>query len=163
MARGFVNARLDVVLVANAVDVGGSEPALDPLALDFRLELRNAAVEGVFLFGSDGGVVAAAAAAVFLSSNRGKGGFNIRREFLEFSVLASGGPSEMVERPLNNLVTVCRCGCQVVKMGVEIAGQIIALGENAGLSVDWGRVGFGDGVVDELGGGRRSERIFSPR
>ena len=82
VARGFVAARLAVVLVANAMAVGGAETALDPLALDFRLELRDAAVEGFFLFGGDGGVGGAGAAdnaaAVSFSSNGGKGRFNLR-------------------------------------------------------------------------------------
>ena len=169
MARGFVTARLAVVLVANAVTVGGAEPSLDPLALDFRLELRDAAVEGLFLFGGDGGVggsgaaAASASAAVVSSSNGGKGGFNLREEFLDFAVLSSGGPSDMVERPLDDLITMCRHGCQVVKMGVKIVGQVCALGKNVGFSVEWGRVGLGDDVVDELGGRRRYERIISPR
>ena len=68
----------------------------------------------------------------------------------------------MVERPLDDLVTACLCGLKVIKMGVKISGQVRALGENAGLSVEWGRVGCGDDVVDKLGGGRRSERILSP-
>ena len=104
-----------------------------------------------------GGAGAAAAAAVVPSYNGGKGGFNLCEEFLDFAVLASGGPSEMVERPLDDLVTVCCCGRQVVKMGVEIVVHICALGEKAGFSVEWGRVGHGEYVVDQLGGGRRSE------
>ena len=69
----------------------------------------------------------------------------------------------MVERSLDNLVTVCCCCCQVVKVGVKIVGQIRVLGENAGFSVEWGTVGFGDNIMDKLGGSRRSERILSPR
>ena len=69
----------------------------------------------------------------------------------------------MVERTLDDIVTVCCCGCQVVEVGVEIIGQIRALGENAGFSVDWGRVGFGDDVVNKLGGGYHSKRILYPR
>ena len=105
---------------------------------------------------------AGAAASVVPSSNGDKGGFNIREEFLDFSVLASGRPSNMVERTVDDLVTVCHYGCQVVKMGVEIVVHICALGEKAGFSVEWGRVGFGGNVVDELGGGRRSKRILPP-
>ena len=127
------------------------------------MELRDAAVEGFFLFVGDGGVggAGAAAAAIVSSSNGGKGGFNLREEFLDFAVLVSGRPSRMVDRPLDDFVTVCCCGCQVDKMGVKIVGQIRALGDNAGFSVEWDRVGCGDNVVDELGGGRRSKRIIS--
>ena len=168
VARGFVAARLAVVLVANAMAVGGAEPALDPFALDSRLELRDAAVEGFFLFGGVGvvggaGVAAASAAAVVLSSNGGKGGFNPREEFLDFAVLARGGLSEMVERTLDDIVTVCGCGRQVVEMGVKIVGQVRALVENVCFSVEWGRISRGDNVVDELGGGRSSKLILSPR
>ena len=108
------------MFVANALAVGAAEPALDPLALDGRLELRDAAVEGFFFFGDDGGVGGAgtAAAAIVPSSNGRKGGFNLRKEFLNFDVLASSRPSEMVNRPLDDLVIVCRCGHQVVEMGV---------------------------------------------
>ena len=165
MARGFVMAQLSVVLVGNAVSVGGVEPTLDPLALDFCFKLFDAAVESFFLFGGDGGVgvVGAAAAAVVASSNGGKGVFNLREDFLDFAVLVISRPSDMVERPLGDIFTVCCCGCQVVEVGVKIFGQILALGENAGFSVEWGRVGFGGDVVDQLGGGCRSERIPSPR
>ena len=103
VACDFVAAKLAAVLVSNDMDVGGAEPALGPLALDCRLELRDAAVEGFLLFGGDGGVVDAGAsttAAIVPSSNGGKGGFNLREEFLDFAVLASGGPSNMVERTL---------------------------------------------------------------
>ena len=123
----------------------------------------------MFLFGSVGGVggagaadTAVTAANVVLSPNVGKGGFNLCEEFLDFAVLDSGGPSEMVERPLDDLVTVCRCSRQVVEMGIEIFGQVCALGENAGFSVEWSRVGLGEDVVDELGGSCRSERIPYP-
>ena len=68
----------------------------------------------------------------------------------------------MVEHPIENLVTVCCCGRQVVKMGIKIVGQVHALGENSGFSVEWGRVGCRDDVVDELRGGRRSKLILSP-
>ena len=85
---------------------------MDPLAIDCRLELCNAAVKGLFLFGSDSGVgVDGDASGVVLSSNGGKGGFNLHKEFLDFAILAIGGPSEMGESPLEDLVTVCRCGC----------------------------------------------------
>ena len=166
MDCGVVMAQLAVVLVGNAVSVRGAEPTFDPLALDCRFELLNAAVKSFFLFGGDGGVGvtgAAAAAAVVASSNGGKGAFNLREEFLDFAVLVIGTPSEMVERPLDDLVTVCPCSCQVVEVKVKIVGQICALGENAGFSVEWGRVGFGDDVVDQLGGGCHSKFIFSPR
>ena len=98
---------------------------MDPLALDCRLELRDAAVEGFFLFGGVsgvGGAGAAAAAAVFSSSNGGKSGFNLREEFLDFSVLTGGVPSKIVEHPLDDIVTVCCCSFQVVEMGVKIVG-----------------------------------------
>ena len=49
-ARGFVAAQLVVVLVANAMAVGGTEPVLDPLALGGRLELRDAEVEVFFVW-----------------------------------------------------------------------------------------------------------------
>ena len=115
-------AQLAAVIVGDAVSVGGAEPTLDPLALDGRLELRNAAVEGFFLFGGDGVVCGAGAAAdaanVVPSSNEGKGGFNLCKEFLEFYVLDRGGPSKMVKRTLEDLVTVCGCGRQVVKIGI---------------------------------------------
>ena len=58
-------------------------------------------------------------------------------------MLVIGGTSKMVERPLDDLINVCRCSCQVVEVGVEIVGQIRALGENAGFSAEWGRVSFG--------------------
>ena len=113
-----------------------------------------------------GGIGASAAAAtaadVVASSNGGKGGFNLREEFLDFAVLVISEPSEMVERPLDNLTTMCRCGCQVVEVGVKIVGQIHALGENTGFSIEWVRVDFGDDVVEQLGGGCHSERILSP-
>ena len=84
-----------------------------------------------------GGVGAAAAAATMvLSSNGGKGGFNLRKEFLDFTVLVIGGPSEMVDCTLDDLVTMCRCSCQVVKVGLEIVGKIRALRDNAGFSVE---------------------------
>ena len=113
MDRGFVAARLAVVLVANTVSLGGAKTALDALALDGRLESRDAAVEGFFLFGGDGvvggaGAAADATASVVPSSNGDKGGFNFREEFIDLSVLANGRPSKMVERPLDDLVTVCR-------------------------------------------------------
>ena len=69
----------------------------------------------------------------------------------------------MVERPLDDIVTVCLCGFQVIEEGVEIVGQIRALVENAGFSVKWGRVGFGDNILDQLGGGCRYKRIISPQ
>ena len=123
------------------------------------------AVESLFFFVSDGGVGgdgATAAAAVVASSTGGKGGFNFREEFLDFAVLGIGRPSEVVEHPLDNLVTMCCCGRQVVKVGVKIVGQMCALRENAGFSVEWGRVVFVDDVVDQLGSGCRSKLILSP-
>ena len=72
VSRGFIDARLAVMFVANAMTVGGSEPDLYPLVLDGRLELRDAAVEGFFLCGSDGveaGAGASTATAVVPSSN----------------------------------------------------------------------------------------------
>ena len=118
------------MLVSNAITVGGEEPALDSLALDGRLELRDAAVEGLFLCGGDdvAGGAGAAAAAVVPYSNGGKGGFNLREEFLYFVVLDCVKPSKMVEHPLENIVTVCGCGRKVVEMGVKIVGQVRALG-----------------------------------
>ena len=163
VARCFVTAQLAFVLVANAVAVGGAERALDPLAFDFCWELRNAAVKGFFVFGSDsivGGT--GAAATVVLSSNGGKGVFNIRKEFLEFAVLASGTPIKMAERPLDDLVTVCLCSCQVFEIGVEIVGQVCTLGETR--VSPWNGVWLvsGGDVVDKLDSGRRSELILSP-
>ena len=140
-------ARLTVVLVGNAVSMGGAEPTLDPLAFDCRFEFFDAAVDSFFLFAGDGGVggtgAAVAVATVVASSNGGKSGFNIREKFLDFDVLVIDGPREMVEHPLDDLVTVCHCGHQVVEVGFKIVGQIRALGENADFSVEWGRVGFG--------------------
>ena len=75
-----------------------------------------------------GSAGAAAAAAAVASSTGGKGRFNFRKEFLDFAVLVIGGPREMVEHPLENLVTMCRCGCQVVKVGFEIVGKFCTLG-----------------------------------
>ena len=73
----------------------------------------DAAFESFFLFGGDGGVGGAgAAAATVVSSTGGKGGFNFREKFLDFAMLGIGGPSEMVERPLDNFVTICCCSCQ---------------------------------------------------
>ena len=66
----------------------------------------------------------------------------------------------MVERTLDDIVTLCGCVRQVVEMGVV---QVRALGGNMGFSVEWGRVGRGDNVVDKLGGGRHSKLILSPR
>ena len=109
------------------------------------------AAESLFLFGGDGGLGGAGAAAsneVVASSTGGKGGFNFREDFLDFSVLGIGGPSKMAERTLDDLVTMCRCGRQVVEVGVQIVGQVFALGENAGLSMEWGRVVFRDDVMD---------------
>ena len=63
MARGFVMALLAVVLVGNALSVGGAESELDPLAIECRLELCDAVVDSFFLFGGDGGVGGAGAAA----------------------------------------------------------------------------------------------------
>ena len=60
------------MFVANVMAVGGAEPALYPFVLDGRLELRDAAVECLFLCGGDGVAAsagAANAAAVVLSSN----------------------------------------------------------------------------------------------
>ena len=110
MARGFVVARLYVVLVCDAVSVGGAGATLGLLALDCRFELFDAAVKSFFLFGGDngvGGAGAAAATTVVASSNGGKGRFNLREEFLDFAVLVICGLSNMVERPLDNIVTVC--------------------------------------------------------
>ena len=86
-----------------------------------------------------------------------------REEFLDFAVLARGGLIKMVERTLDDIVTVCGCGRQVVEMGVKIVGQVRALVENVCFSVEWGRISRGDNVVDELGGGRSSKLILSPR
>ena len=65
MAHEFVATRLAVVFVANSMAVGGPKPSLCPLAIDGRLQLRDAEVEGFFLCGAYGiavGAVAAAAA-----------------------------------------------------------------------------------------------------
>ena len=67
------------------MSVGGAEPALDPIALDCCLELRNASVEGFVLFcgyGGVGGTGAAAAATVVLSSNGGRADLISARIFL---------------------------------------------------------------------------------
>ena len=109
----------------------GSEPALCPLLLDGCLQLSDAAVEGFFLCGRDGvaaGAVAGAAAdAVAQSSSRGKGGFKLREEFIDLVLLTGVGSSELVERPLDDLVYMYGGGCQVVGMGVKIIGQVCAL------------------------------------
>ena len=68
----------------------------------------------------------------------------------------------MVDCPLDDLVTMCRCSRQVVEVGVKIVRQICALGENLGFSVEWGRFILVDDVLDQLGGGCRSDRILSP-
>ena len=135
-----------------------------PLALDCRFWLFDAAVGSFFLFGGGSGVVGvgAATAAVPASSTGGKGGFNFREEFLDFAVMGICGPSKMVEHPLKDSVTRCCCGCQVVEVGIKIVGQICALGENAGFSVEWGRVVFMDDGVGHLVGGCRSKQILSP-
>ena len=65
-------------------------------------------------------------------------------------MLTGEGPSELVERPLDDLVSVCGGGCQVVEIGVKIVGQVHALGENAGFSVERGRFSGRDDAVDEL-------------
>ena len=125
----------------------------------------DVAVNSFFLFGGGGcvgGAGAAAATAVVASSTGGEGGFNFREEFIDFAVLGVGGPRDMVERSLYDLVTMCCCVHQVVEVGVQIIRQIRALGENAGFSVEWGGVVFGDNVVYQLGGGYRSERILLP-
>ena len=63
VAGGFVVARLYVVLVCDAVTVGGSETTLYALALDFRFYFFDAAVNSLFLFGGDCGVGGSSAAA----------------------------------------------------------------------------------------------------
>ena len=123
VVRVFFMAQLAVVLVGDAVSVGGAEPTLGPLALDYRFEFFNAAVESLFLFGGDSGVGstgAAADAVIVASSNGGKGGFNLYEELIDFSVVVIGRPRDMFEHPLDNLVTVCFCGYQVVKVDVKI-------------------------------------------
>ena len=143
--------------------VGGAETTLYPIALDCRFYFFDATFESFFLFDGGGGVGGAGAAtAAVVSSTRGKGRFNFRKEFCDFAVLGICGPNKMVERPLENIITMCRCGLQVVEVGVKIVGQFCTLGENAGLSVEWGRVVFVDNVVDQLGGGCLSEQILSP-
>ena len=135
-------------------------------SLDGCFQLHDAAVEDFFLSGGNGvaaGAVAAAAAdAVALYSSRGKGGFNLREEFLDIVVLTGEGPSELVERPLEDLVPMCGGCCQVVEMGVEIVGQVRALGENAGFFVERGRVGDRDDVLYKLCGGCHAKRILPP-
>ena len=54
VAHGFVMARLDVVLLGNAVSVGGAEPTLDPIVLECRFELFDATVKSFLLFGGEG-------------------------------------------------------------------------------------------------------------
>ena len=58
--------------------------------IDGCLELCNEAAEGFFLFGGDGGVGGAVSVAIVPSSNGRKEGFNLCKDFLEFTVLASG-------------------------------------------------------------------------
>ena len=48
VALGFVATQCTVVFVAHAVAVGGAKPALDPLLIDGCLQLRDAAVKGLF-------------------------------------------------------------------------------------------------------------------
>ena len=86
------------------------------------------------------GDAAVAAVAVVLSSNGGKGKFNLREKFLDFDVLTCGGPSNMVKCPLDNIITVCCCSRQVVEMGVKIICQVCALGENTGFLIRMGQV-----------------------
>ena len=104
MALGFVATQCTVLFVAHAVAVGGAKPALDPLFLDGCLQLCDAAVEGFFLYGGDG--VAAATDADDPSSSRGKCLFKLREEFLDLVVLIGGGFGELVEIPLDDLVSV---------------------------------------------------------
>ena len=54
---------------------------------------------------------AAAADGVAPSSSRGKGGFELREEFLDLVGLTCGGPSDLVESPLDSLVSVRGSGC----------------------------------------------------
>ena len=91
-----------------------------------------------------------------------QGGFKLHEEFLDFVVLTGGGPSELAERPFENLVSVCDGGCQVVTMGFKIVGQVRTLGENAGFYMERGRFGDGDDAMDELCGGCRAKRILPP-
>ena len=75
-------------------------------------------------------------------------------------MLDHGGPSKLVEHPLENIFLMCGCVFQVVEMGVKIVGQVRTLGENAGFYVVWGRVGCRDDAVDKLGGSCRAKRIL---
>ena len=72
------------------------------------------------VFGSG---AAPAAAAVVLSSKIVKGGFNIRKEFLDFVLLACGGPSKMVEHPLEDLVTVCAAVAKLSKWVLNLSAE----------------------------------------
>ena len=68
-------------------------------------------------------------------------------------MLTDGGTIELVECPLDDLISVCGNGCHVFKMDVKIVGQVCALGENTVFSVERGRVGGRNDAVDELCGG----------
>ena len=170
LAHGFVATRCAVLFVANAMDVGGEEPTLDPLSFGGCLQSRDAAVQGFFLCGRDGvtddavatAVAAAANDAVALSSSRGKGGFNLCEEFLDLVLLTGGGPGELVESPLENLVSMLGGGCQVVKMDVKIFGEVRALWESAGFSAEQGRAVSRVDAMNELGGGCRTKIILPP-
>ena len=109
-----------------------------------------------------GGAGAAAAAALVASSKGGKGVFNIREKFLDFDVLGIGGPSELVERPLDDLVTVCCCGCQVFEVGVEIFGKIRALGGEHGFLIGMGQVWLQGRCCGLVGRRLPLRKIFSP-
>ena len=65
-------------------------------------------------------------------------------------MLTGGGPSELVYFPLDDLVSVCDGGYQVVEMGVKIISQVCTLGENVGFSVwvsPWNRSGLVVGTM----------------
>ena len=84
------------------------------------MELHDAVVEGFLLGGGEVG--APAAAAVFSSSIRGKGGFKLREEFWGFVVSVGGGLGELAESPLDYIIALSVGGGQVVEVGVEVLG-----------------------------------------
>ena len=108
------------------------KPTFYPYFLDGWLQLRDAVVEGLFLCCKDNvassAVSAVAANAVPPSSSREKGRFNPCEDFIYLVVLNGLGPIELIKRPLDNIVSVHYGGCQIFEMGVEIVGQVFALG-----------------------------------
>ena len=68
------------------------------------------------------GAVSAAAAAdtEAPSSSRGKGRFKLRQEFFDLVVLIGGGFGELVESPLDDIISVRGGGGQVSEVGVKV-------------------------------------------